>query len=103
MVTTMLLPLPCKVTRTRVPSGRLAWAAVIAFWLKISPLLVGRPLWHPPYQDACPLSCQPAGCPSRMYSAWADPAISIIDAAKPDREGMADLIIQDLETLLTPE
>ena len=54
--TTTLSPVSCIVTRTRVPSGREEWAAVSAFWSKISPLEVRRPSCRPPSQLATPLS-----------------------------------------------
>jgi len=57
MVTTTLLPVSCIVTRMRLPRGRRGCAAVMAFWLKTSPLLVRRPWCRPPYQLACPASC----------------------------------------------
>ena len=43
MVTTTLSPVFWAVTRTRLPSGRLLWAAVMRFWSNTSPVLVRRP------------------------------------------------------------
>jgi hypothetical protein len=107
MVTTTLCPVSCIVTRTFVPKGSVACAAVISFSLKIVPLLVRRPLWRPPYQLASPLSsqvcapCAPwaAGAPC----AWAGPVASSIDAmagATAGRKRTADLIIRDLVFML---
>ena len=62
IVTTTLRPFLTWVTRTRVPKGRLRWAAVRAFMLKRAPLAVLRP-WKPgPYQEATP---------TRLYSGTA--------------------------------
>jgi len=98
MVTTTLSPVSCMVTRTLLPSGRLEWAAVMAFWSKIAPLLVRRPWKWVPYQDACPLSSQP-GDPPIALSARPGRAHSIIDAIMPGRKRAADLIIQVLVAL----
>jgi hypothetical protein len=43
IVTTTLAPVSCTVTRTRLPSGRDEWAAVMAFMSNTAPLLVRRP------------------------------------------------------------
>ena len=45
MVTTTLAPVSWTVTRTLLPSGRLEWAAVMAFMSKMVPMLVRRPWW----------------------------------------------------------
>ena len=58
-VTTTESPVSRIVTRTREPSGRLGCAAVISAGLNMLPLLVRRPAWWPPYQEACPLCRQP--------------------------------------------
>lgn len=52
ITTTALLPVATQVTLTFVPNGNFLCAAVIAYWLKRSPLAVFLP-WKPgPYQDA---------------------------------------------------
>lgn len=54
ILTTTERPLLWLVTRTLVPSGKVLDAAVMAYWLKVSPLAVLRP-WNPgPYQEALP-------------------------------------------------
>jgi hypothetical protein len=54
--TTTEAPVSRIVTRTRLPSGRVGLAAVIASWLKTAPLLVLWPLRQPPYHVAMPTS-----------------------------------------------
>jgi hypothetical protein len=56
IVTTTERPVASSVTRTRVPSGSVACAAVIAFSLNVSPLAVRLAWKRGPYQDASPLS-----------------------------------------------
>ena len=46
------VPLDCRVTRTSVPSGSVAWAAVSLRESKRSPLEVRSPSWRRPYQLA---------------------------------------------------
>ena len=76
MRTTTLRPLLRLVTRTRVPKGRVRWAAVRAEGLNGSPLAVGLPAKPGPYHDALEASlgsgdtkggrdsiqCPPRGC-----------------------------------------
>src|SRR6476469_353092 len=57
MRTTTERPVRLFSTRTRVPKGRLRWAAVSPLGLKCSPFAVRWPL---PYQEAAPL-CAAAG------------------------------------------
>lgn len=78
IVTVTALPVSCIVTFTRLPSGRLGWAAVMRFWSNASPLLVRRPWCRPPYQDATPVSSQ-AGCPAAAARA---PTVGAAKASK---------------------
>src|SRR5215212_9121271 len=53
--TTTDLPVRSLVTRTLVPNGRVLWAAVRSWVLKVSPFAVHLP-WKPrPYQEAAPV------------------------------------------------
>ena len=48
------------VTSSRVPKGRVRWAAVSWFMSNTSPLAVRRPWCWAPYQEAKPTSSRPA-------------------------------------------
>ena len=50
------LPSSRRVTLTTLGMGRVRWAAVMAYMLKISPFAVRRPWNLRPYQDAVPVS-----------------------------------------------
>jgi len=52
--TTTVFPFSLLVTLTRVPNGRVLWAAVKAFLLNFSPLAVGKPWASLPYHEHIP-------------------------------------------------
>jgi hypothetical protein len=84
--TTTDAPVSCIVTRTRLPSGRVALAAVIAFSLKIVPLLVRCPFRHPPYQVATPTSEAPVAALAATGA-----AVTSANASNPGSSRLVDM------------